>query len=222
VKKFVVYKRVSTREQRTSGLGIEAQQRDIDLFLALFQGPYEVAGSFVDTGSGADNDRPEFQRALALARKIGGEIIVSKLDRLSRRVSVIASLMEDPRVSLRVACMPNADKFQLHVYAALAEQERTFISQRTKAALQSAKLRGVKLGGRREGSNAASLAAANRAKADVYAGRLSTLVSTLRDTGKTLEEIGAELASHGISRPRGGSWSKMAVKRLLDRIEEAA
>ena len=43
--------------------------------------------------------------------------------------------------------MPNADKFQLHIYAALAEQEREFISQRTKAGLQRAKERGVNLGG---------------------------------------------------------------------------
>jgi DNA invertase Pin-like site-specific DNA recombinase len=43
--------------------------------------------------------------------------------------------MDDKRVRLRVASMPNADNFQLHIYAALAEQEREFISKRTKAAL---------------------------------------------------------------------------------------
>ena len=39
----------------------------------------------------------------------------------------------------------HADKFALHIYAALAEQERDFISLRTKAALKKAKARGVKL-----------------------------------------------------------------------------
>jgi DNA invertase Pin-like site-specific DNA recombinase len=33
----------------------------------------------------------------------------------------------------------NADPFMLHIYAALAEQERTLISQRTKAALAAAR-----------------------------------------------------------------------------------
>ena len=42
--------------------------------------------------------------------------------------------------------IPNADPFMLHIYAAVAEQERTKISERTKAALAAAKARGVKLG----------------------------------------------------------------------------
>ena len=46
--------------------------------------------------------------------------------------------------------MPHADKFQLHIYAALAEQERDFISKRTKAALQMAKEKGRQLGGLRD------------------------------------------------------------------------
>ena len=73
-------------------------------------------------------------------------MVCAKLDRLSRRVSFLAALMEDKELEFRVAQMPYADKFQLHIYAALAEQERDFISQRTKAALKSAKERGVRLG----------------------------------------------------------------------------
>lgn len=54
---------------------------------------------------------------------------------------------DDPRLALRVAAMPKADKFQLHIYAALAEQEREFISNRTKAALAEASARGLSLVG---------------------------------------------------------------------------
>ena len=52
----------------------------------------------------------------------------------------------------------NVDPFMLDLYAALAEKERALISERTKAALQSARERGVKLGNSKQ-------AAANKAAA---------------------------------------------------------
>src|SRR5262245_55571567 len=64
MRRYVTYIRVSTAEQGRSGLGLEAQQRDIELFLQNYsEVPWEVIGSFSDVGSGADNGRPELQRA---------------------------------------------------------------------------------------------------------------------------------------------------------------
>ena len=136
MKQYVVYTRVSTEEQGRSGLGLEAQERDIGIYLESFsEMPWEVIGRFQDVLSGKQDDRPQLAAALELVRKTGAELLVSKLDRLSRDVAFIATLIKDPKVRLRVAQMPNADPFQFHLYAALAEQERKFISERTKAAL---------------------------------------------------------------------------------------
>lgn len=79
--------------------------------------------------SGGDDDRPQLRAAMEQCRRTGAELLVAKLDRLSRKVSFIAQLMDDPKLRLRVATMPQADKFQLHIYAALAEQENRLATE---------------------------------------------------------------------------------------------
>jgi len=214
--KYVIYTRVSTEDQGKSGLGLEAQERDIEIFLTNFSDtPYEILGEFRDVQSGSDNDRPELGKALSLVRKTGATLLVAKLDRLSRKVSFIASLMDDARVKLRVAQMPMADKFQLHIYAALAEQERDFISARTKAALQAAKARGVKLGGMRDTTMKRNDAV--KARANAEAKRLIQIIGPMRDAGKTLAAIADTLNAQGIPTARGGQWAAVQVMRVIER-----
>lgn len=214
---FVTYRRVSTEEQGRSGLGLDAQDRDIRLYLDNYAGqPHEIAGAFLDVQSGKDNERPELTKALDLCRRTGAELLIAKLDRLSRRVSFIATLIEDPKIRLRVASMPNADKFQLHIYAALAEQERDFISLRTKAALAEAKARGQKLGGLRDVTGKRNEAIQRDAHA--FATKVAPVVLPLRAAGKTLGDIAKALDGAGIETPRGGAWTAMQVKRVLDRL----
>ena len=221
MKSYVVYTRVSTEDQGRSGLGLEAQERDIELFLANFSDvPWEVIARFSDVQSGGDNSRPELDKALRLARETGAELLVAKLDRLSRKVSFIAALMDDAKLKLRVAQMPYADKFQLHIYAALAEQERTFISERTKAALKAAKARGVKLGGLRDATMRRNEVL--KANADTRAEKAMSIIGPLKDAGQSLNAIAAKLNAMGIASARGGKWTPMAVSRVLARVAESA
>lgn len=218
MKKFVVYMRVSTDEQGRSGLGLAAQARDIDLFLNGFADvPYEVIGSFTEVQTGSADDRPQLALALDLVRKEGADLLVAKLDRLSRKVSFVSALMEDPKVKLRVASMPYADAFQLHVYAALAEQERKFIAARTKAALAEAKARGQKLGGLRDQTGRRN--AAVKASAKERAKRVASIVTPLREQGATLQSIAGALNAAGVETARGGQWHASQVQRTLKRLE---
>lgn len=218
--RYIVYTRVSTEEQGKSGLGLEAQERDIAVFLDKFSDqPFEVIARFQDVQTGKDNDRPELTKALAMARKTGAELLVAKLDRLSRKVSFIAALMDDSKVKLRVASMPYADKFQLHIYAALAEQERTFISERTKAALKSAKERGVKLGGMRDSTMKRNEAV--QEKANREADKLMKIIGPLSASGASLVKIAATLDEMSIPTSRGGKWTPMQVSRVLARSKAA-
>ncbi|WP_412562232.1 recombinase family protein [Thalassobius sp. MITS945101] len=218
MKQYAVYRRVSTKEQGRSGLGLDAQDRDIALYFEGFSaGPYEVVETFTDVLSGADDDRPQLSAALDLCRKTGATLLVSKLDRLSRKVSTIAALMDDKRVKLRVASMPNADKFQLHIYAALAEQEREFISARTKAALAEAKQRGAKLGGLRDKTMQRNKTV--QANALARAEKVEGIVMPLRQSGATLREIADRLNRAGVQTARGGRWQASQVKRVVERLE---
>ena len=215
MQQFIIYTRVSTKEQERSGLGLDAQRLDIKVFLESYaEQPFEVIAEFEDVMSGKTSDRPELTKALDLARKTGATILVAKLDRLSRRVSFIASLMDDKRVSFRVASMPRADKFQLHIYAALAEQEREFISIRTKAALARSK---KKLGGLRDKTMKRNEVI--KADAQKRAQKVAAMVVPMRDAGKSLREIAEALNAAGVQTARGGKWQASQVMRTLERLE---
>lgn len=217
MKKFVIYRRVSTAEQGASGLGLEAQNRDMVLYLENYaETPYEVVGEFLDIQSGKDSDRPQLTLALALCRRTGAELLVSKLDRLSRSVAFIANLIADKQLTLRVASMPTATNFQLHIYAALAEEERGFISLRTKAALGEAKARGVQLGGLRDATGKRNEAVQENAKA--FAEKLRPVLEPMKAQGLSLPRIAEGLMQAGIGTARGGAWTPMQVKRVLDRL----
>ncbi|MEP1767786.1 MAG: recombinase family protein [Sulfitobacter sp.] len=217
MKQYVIYRRVSTKGQGESGLGLEAQDRDIQLFLENYSGtPYEVLGSFTDVISGKYASRPELDKALALARSTGAELLIAKLDRISRKVSQIATLMEDTKLTIRVAAMPNADAFQLHIYASLAEQERKMISLRTKAALQAAKARGVKLGGYREGHQ--QRVEAIKDAADAAANKVASIITPMRSSGSTFQQIADALNAANVPTPRGRQWQPTSVKNALTRL----
>lgn len=215
--KYVTYRRVSAKDQGKSGLGLEAQSRDIGIFLDNYADDPEVIGEFVEVDSGANDKREELGKAMAMAREHGATLVVAKLDRLSRDVAFIAGLLKDRKLAFKVAVMPHADKFQIHIYAALAEQEREFISQRTKAALAEVKVRGIALGGLR-----ISTAKRNEVMKEIAYAMAIELQDVFADMkGLSLSAMAEELNARDVSTARGGAWSATQVKRVLSRLHQA-
>jgi DNA invertase Pin-like site-specific DNA recombinase len=216
--------RVSTSQQGRSGLGIEAQREALARF-AQAEG-FEVVREFVEveTGKGADalDRRPQLSAALTQARKQRCPVGVAKLDRLSRDVHFISGLMAH-RVPFLVAELgPDVDPFILHLFAALAEKERTMISARTKAALTAAKARGVSLGGPRLAEARVIGHAANRANADQHASNVLPIIREIQKSGVTsLRDIAQALNARGIQTARGGQWHATTVKNVLDRVADS-
>ena len=217
MQRFVQYIRVSTASQGKSRLGLEAQKNYISHYFENYRGEYELLQDFCDIESGKNSDRPEMNKAIELAKANDAILIVAKLDRLSRSMAFIANLMEDKKLKFRMATMPEADEFLLHIYAALAQQERKFISERTKAALQQAKARGIKLGGARPEQQARHDAV--KAEANQNALRVSKIIGVNREAGKTYKYIADHLNELCVATARGGKWYDTTVRRYDLRIK---
>lgn len=214
--KVVIYHRVSTKKQGESGLGLEAQQRDTDLFLSHYAGDHQVIETFVDvrSGKGSLTDRPTLKAAVELCKQTGATLLVAKVDRLSRDVECVAHIIK--HVDVRIACLPFADNFQIHLYAALGQQEREFISQRTKAALQAAKARGVVLGGYK--GDRETRVEATKAAADERAESLRAEFQEMRRNGYTLKRMAESLNARGVKTARGSEFSITTCQRVIRRL----
>jgi len=143
MQKFVTYYRVSTAKQGQSGLGLEAQQKAVNDYLVKVNGL--IIGAFTEVASGKDNDRQQLAAALRQCKLTGAVLLIAKLDRLSRNRRFLMEL-DESAVNFICVDMPEANRLTIGLMACLADYEAQLISERTKAALQAAKARGVKLG----------------------------------------------------------------------------
>lgn len=220
MKPLVSYLRVSTATQGKSGLGIEAQRATLARF-AETEG-FEIIAEFIEIETGKGNDaldrRGQLVAALAKARRKRCAVAVAKLDRLSRDVAFISTLMAQ-RVPFVVAELgADVDPFIMHLFAALAEKERAMISARTKAALAAAKARGVKLGGPKLSEAQALGTAATKAEADRFAANVMPVIRQAQGAGAlTLRAIAETLKNRGVRTARGGTWAATQVRDILNR-----
>jgi DNA invertase Pin-like site-specific DNA recombinase len=214
--RFIAYYRVSTEKQGASGLGIEGQKAAV--LTHLNGGNWTLSAEFTEVESGKNSDRPQLRFALDHCRRIGATLLIARLDRLARNVAFISALME--RGVPFMACdRPNASPFELHIYAAMAEEEARAISKRTKAALAAAKARGTVLGGYKGGPIPDSQlgTAAKRERAEAFAAQVRPSIEALRAEGKSLHQIAAGLTERGVLTARGSTWTATAVKRAIER-----
>lgn len=226
-RRFVPYYRVSTGGQGRSGLGLEAQR----VTAHGYMGDVEPIAEFVEVESGKRTDRPELAKALAACRLHNATLVIAKLDRLARNAQFLMGLV-DSGVDVVFCDLPQippgaVGRFLLQQMANVAELERGLISERTKAALAAAKARGQRLGN--DGSNLRNPAmqdriaagrargtAARKANADKRAADVLPVIRTIQAEGAaSLRELAAALNARQISAARGGEWSAVQVRRVL-------
>ena len=218
--KAIGYARVSTEEQATEGVSIEAQRNRIAAWCVLNN--YDLAEVFVDAGlSGkrADN-RPALQAALA-AVKSGGALVVYSLSRLARSTKdtiAIGERLEKSGADLvslseKIDTTTATGKMVFRLMAVLAEFERDVIAERTTMAMRHKRAQGERVGripfGFDLGTDGVTL------KRNESEQRILGTVAELRRGGMTLRGIAQELTNRGIPTKSGATqWTHSTIQRL--------
>ena len=145
-KKYVSWRRVSTKKQGGSGLGLAAQKEIIRYFIEREGG--ELVADFEECYTGTDlNGCTELKKAIALAKDNDAVLIIAKTDRFRNTIEALQVYDDMGDGNIMFCDLPHTDKFTLTLFFALAEREALIVSIRTKQALAAKKARGEALGG---------------------------------------------------------------------------
>lgn len=211
MKQVIAYYRVSTNDQN---LGIEAQKSIVKQYCVLNSA--EIISEYEEHESGKNNHRVQLAIALEETVKTGSYLIVAKIDRLTRVAYFGLQLCEKYKI---IFCdHPTMGTLEQSIYFGMAQQEREYISQRTKAALAALKSKGVKLGApnahfsdvqrsmalSRRKNNSRN----NEANRKAYA-ILSIMSGNWTDKAKFLNK-------NGFKTSKGGIWRPQQVQRLVE------
>lgn len=200
---LMAYTRVSTAEQASSGLGMAAQRSAIESWCAAMD--HEIMDWFSDDGVSAKTlDRPGLQDAISWIECGHADgLIVFKLDRLTRSVADLNSLMDrfNAQNKALVSVRDNLDthsatgRMVANIIASIAQWEREIISERTRDALAELRAKGVRLGRPPK----------YRPADDAFAFVLS------QASGMTLREIGRFIGTNG------KDLHPQTVKQMIER-----
>jgi DNA invertase Pin-like site-specific DNA recombinase len=120
---------------------------------------------------------------------------------------------------------PTASPFEIHIFAAMAEEERRKISQRVKAALAVKRVQLAKEGrklGNPHPLEALQLAVAAKRQAITITPEVLKLITDRHREQKSLRAIANELNRLGIKTYRGKRWYASSIKLQLNRVRRMA
>lgn len=216
------YIRVSTSEQATDGVSLEAQAAKIRAYCDL--NDLELAATYADeglSGKRADN-RPQFQAALDHACRTGSALVVYSLSRFARNTAETIALADRLQaagadlvsLSEKIDTTTAAGKMVFRMLAVLAEFERDQVSERTKAALAHKRSKGERISGRIPFGK--TLASDGKALLDnPVEQRAIELMAQLRADGWTLQAICDELQRRQIATKTASTWRPNTVRAIL-------
>ena len=222
----IVYCRVSSQKQQQSGHSLDVQKDIAQRFCA--QNDLTVIETYIELERAwrtQIDQRPHLVQAIAHAKAIDAKIVISRLDRLARNVSVVTGLIESG-VAFVAADAPFANHFTLHLLSAAAQEESRLISSRMKDVRAEAKASGRIWNhvcnfpaDRTETSRLAAETRLRRLR-ERYA-YIEQVAKQLRESGLSLARIAKSLNADGLRTQRGTLWTDVSTLHLLRRIGAA-
>lgn len=239
MKKYVCYYRVSTQKQGSEGLGIEAQKRSVNSYVA---NNGTIVGEFTEVETGTrKKKRVEIYKAIILAKKEKATLIVAKLDRLARDVEFTSALY-NANVDFVCCDNPNANKLTIQLLSVIAEHEAETISKRIKDALKVKKerirsgvytnkdgsvmkpIKGIVRLGNPKGfgdfQKLGVLKIKEKALNDKANIQAMDIICSARKQGMTLQQIADKLNSLQYTTRRGKEFHPTQVQRLASKCLE--
>ena len=217
--KVVTYKRVSTRRQGVSGLGLKAQEKSISDYLNGKN--HELIGEMVEVESGRKKDRPVLREALKLCKKHKATLICANTSRLARNVHFLTGILESG-VEIVFLDMPHANRFTIQIMACVAEEEARRISESTRKALAARAARGLP-----NGVTGKDRALENKKEADLFAETMLPHLQkiagefTAKGVYLSLKKLTDTLNAKGIKPMRSDKWHISTVNKLCKRLDFA-
>ena len=223
--RVVGYVRVSTDRQAEKGQSLEVQRAKLAGYCALYE--LDLVAVIEDAGQSAKSlDRPGLQRVLGMLRSGEADaIVVSKLDRLTRSVAGLGSLVETyfskPRWALlsvgeSLDTRTAAGRLVLNLLASVAQWEREVTNERTREGKRAKQAKGGFIGGaapygfQLQGAELVPVPHEQRA---------IELARSLRSEKLTLRRIVAKLSAAGFETRTGGPFQPVQVARMLRPVQ---
>ena len=205
---YIGYCRSSTSRQDNS---IESQQQILKEFVSRNNAVLEQV--YVEQLSGKKKNRPELLKAIRRVKSMkGAKLLIHKMDRLSRSLAHIATLMES-RVPFVACDNPHANEITIHILAAIAQFERKQISTRIRDALVIVKQKRGKLGS----PKIQELASRNKTHAREFGKQHYATLKAYRDKGMSFVKIAQTMNRKKIPAVNGTGWVDKTVARILQR-----
>ena len=233
MKNYAIYIRVSTKQQGSSGLGLESQLANCERFIQMEGGTKTKL--FKDVDSGRNRARPGLWAAINHCEKTGDSLVIAKLDRLARDVEFTFKVI-NTGIDIHFADMPQVNTVILGVIASVSQYEAELISTRTKSALTAKKARGEQTGGtnelwgkvtgasRKEAVTAAAVASAKvrreKARKDPANIYFKEFMEDWRESGKKLDwdAIAAKLNERGRTTSTGLPFTGTRARGMDEKV----